>query len=91
MGMAAQYYINSPGCRRQLLIADFILKTEAEMGKTDNDITPFLGPQKVGYFLRRNNRVVVYNAFTLIGLYQPSILGLTPNTPIFIPPRSRTT
>ena len=55
MRMAAQYYINSPGCRRQLLIADFILKTEAEMGKTDNDITPFLGPQKVGYFLRRNN------------------------------------
>lgn len=91
MGMAAQYYINSPGCRRQLLIADFIFKTEAEMGKTDNDITPFLGPQKVGYFLRRNNRIVVYNAFTLIGLYQPFHLGLTPNTPIFIPPRSRTT
>ena len=88
--MAAQYYINSPGCRRQLLIADFILKTEAEMGKTDNDITPFLGPQKVGYFLRCNNRIVVYNAFTL-ACTSPSILGLTPNTPIFIPPRSRTT
>ena len=60
--MAAQYYINSPGCRRQLLIADFILKTEAEMGKTDNDITPFLGPQKVGYFLRRNFRIGVLSA-----------------------------
>ena len=76
--MPAQNYIDTFGFRRQFLVANFILYAESEMRKADNHIASLLCAQPVGHFLRCGNRVVVNDAFALIGLYQAFHFGTQP-------------